>query len=411
MELKNKPNIIGEKKAYLPLAIGIYLNYAILGMATIIISQYGNQFQLLWHTDVKGISTVISMIGIGRLLTILFAGFLSDSLGRKVTMLIGMITQIIFLLGLFLSTNLISDCIIALFMGATNSFGDTSSYPALTDAFKNHAASMNSLVKAAMSIAQFILPFVVAAQPNAKITLITMVTIIILDIVLIGLANFAPQTLVQQHPSKKFKKVARPTTSVKTKTSQPSMLIDGSLLIIVGFTLSFTFYIFSQYAPNFGSNVLKLGINSSKSLISWYAMASLISVFVTSSLVTHIKPIKLIFIYTLISFLALLQMIIIRSADGARLTAIAIGFFAAGGIWQLGLTLLSQYFPTEKGKVTGYYSFATALTFFVGPLVSSFIIDDTAAGVLHVFEIDTVITLLSLIIISILMIRNRKFSL
>jgi len=103
-------------------------------------------------------------------------------------------------------------------------------------------------------------------------------------------------------------------------------------------------------------------------------------------------------------------MVVIPSADGARLTAIAIGFFAAGGIWQLGLTLLSQYFPAEKGKVTGYYSFATALTFFVGPLVSSFIIDDTAVSVLHVFEIDTGVTLLSLVIVIILMIRNRKFS-
>ena len=74
------------------------------------------------------------------------------------------------------------------------------------------------------------------------------------------------------------------------------------------------------------------------------------------------------------------------------------------------LKTLARILPAEKGKVTGYYSFATALTFFVGPLVSSFIIDDTAVSVLHVFEIDTGVTLLSLVIVIILMIRNRKFS-
>ncbi|MFM9596877.1 MFS transporter, partial [Streptomyces scabiei] len=125
---------------------------------------------------------------------------------------------------------------------------------------------------------------------------------------------------------------------------------------------------------------------------------------------TRIKPIKLIFFYTLVSFLSLLQMVLVPSAIGARLAAVAIGFFAAGGIWQLGLTLLSQYFPAEKGKVTGYYSFATALTFFVGPLVSSFIIDETATSVLRVFKIDTAVTLLSLVIVIVLMLRNRKFS-
>ncbi|BDZ30149.1 MFS transporter [Lactiplantibacillus sp. WILCCON 0030] len=404
MELKEKQPMTMKHRTYLPLATGIYLNYAILGMATIIISQYGTQFQALWHTDMKGLSTVIAMIGIGRLLTILVAGYLSDRLGRRKTMLIGMLAQILFLLGLVFSTNLISACVAALFMGATNSFGDTSSYPALTDAFKENAASMNSLVKAAMSLAQFALPFIVAVQPNAKFTLIVMVVIMALDIALIGMTRFAPQTL-KSAPTQAPEKVA-----VKSG-AQPSMLIDGSLLIVVGFTLSFTFYVFSQYAPNFGSSVLHMSANGAKSLISWYAMASLISVFITSSLVTRLKPIKLIFTYTLISFLGLVQMVTFPNADGARLTAVLIGFFAAGGIWQLGLTLLSQYFPAEKGKVTGYYSFATSLTFFVGPLVSSLIIDDTAASVLHVFEIDTGVTLFSLIIIIILFIRNRKFDL
>jgi len=405
MEIKEKQVVTMKHKQYLPLALGIYINYAILGMATIIVSQYGTQFQALWHTDLKGISTVIAMIGVGRLLTILVAGYLSDRLGRKRTMLIGMVAQIVFLAGLLLSTNLISACVAALFMGVTNSFGDTASYPALTDAFQDQAASMNSLVKAAMSLAQFVLPFIVAAEPSSKTTLIAMVVIMVLDIGLIAMAAFAPQPVISKTTIK------QPAADVERTTGpKPSMLIDGSLLIIIGFTLSFTFYIFSQYAPNFGSSVLKLGANTAKSLISWYASASLISVFITSSLVTKVKPIKLIFVYTLVSFLALLQMVMIPSADGARLTAIVIGFFAAGGIWQLGLTLLSQYFPAQKGKVTGYYSFATALTFFVGPLVSSFIINETAVSVLHVFQIDTAVTLISLVIVIVLMVRNRRFN-
>jgi len=405
MEIKEKQVVTMKRKQYLPLALGIYINYAILGMATIIVSQYGTQFQALWHTDLKGISTVIAMIGVGRLLTILVAGYLSDRLGRKRTMLIGMVAQIVFLVGLLFSTNLISACVAALFMGVTNSFGDTASYPALTDAFQDQAASMNSLVKAAMSLAQFVLPFIVAAEPNSKMTLIAMVVIMVLDIGLIAMAAFAPQPVISKATAK------QPVAEVEqTAGPKPSMLIDGSLLIIIGFTLSFTFYIFSQYAPNFGSSVLKLGANTAKSLISWYASASLVSVFITSSLVTKVKPIKLIFVYTLVSFLALLQMVMIPSAAGARLTAIVIGFFAAGGIWQLGLTLLSQYFPAQKGKVTGYYSFATALTFFVGPLVSSFIINETAVSVLHVFQIDTAVTLISLVIVIVLMVRNRRFN-
>ena len=57
------------------------------------------------------------------------------------------------------------------------------------------------------------------------------------------------------------------------------MAIDGSLIIALGFTICFTFYVFSQYIPNFGINVLGVAPATAKTLLSWYAMSSMISVF------------------------------------------------------------------------------------------------------------------------------------
>ncbi|MFD0898109.1 MFS transporter [Loigolactobacillus binensis] len=392
------------KKRFIPLAAGIYVNYAILGMATIIISQYSSNFQRLWHTNVAGISTVIAMIGIGRLVTVLFAGALSDRLGRKPTMLVGMGATIVFLLGLAFSTDLIMAAIFALFLGVTNSFDDASSYPALTDAFGSHAASMNSLNKAAMSLAQFVLPFIVALVPDAKFTLVVMALVIVVDILCIIKITFAPQTAKPAPAKQTATPAAQPLTQNK-----PSMAIDGSALIVLGFTISFTFYIYSQYVPNFGITVLGLNSDVAKGLISWYASSSLISVFITSILVTKIRPLHLVLYYSTISLVFLLLLVVAPSLLVLRMTSIVIGFFAAGGIWQLGLTVLTQYFPLQKGKVTGYYSFATALTYFVGPFVSSFIINDTAASVLRVFQIDVVVTLIGVAIVIGVLLRNRQY--
>lgn len=392
---------LNAKTSYIKLALGIYLNYAILGMAAIIISQYSSQFQQIWHTNLKGISLVISLIGIGRLLVILFAGYLSDKLGRKNTMLIGMAAEIIFLIGLINSPNLIMACISALFMGVANSFGDTSSYPALADAFNERSASMNSLVKAAMSVAQFSLPFIVTAVPNVKLTIVTMITFVVIGMFIVKTSAFAPQEITRQVSQKPEKK--------QYNNYGPKMHIDGIMLISLGFTLSFTFYIFSQYAPIFGTTVLNLDQNIAKTLISWYALASLVSVFITSLLVTKVKSMYFIFIYTFMSVIALGIMLTVRTLLAAQISSLLIGFFAAGGIWQLGLSILTNYFPKEKGKVTGYYSFATSLTFFVGPFVSSFVINDTAQSIMKVFKMNAFVTLISVIIVLIVLVRNRHY--
>lgn len=391
-----------KKSNYANVAATVYLNYAVVGMATIIISQYSSYFQQAWNTDVKGVSTVLSLVGVGRLITILFAGIISDKIGRKKTMIIAMVTDIIFLLGAAFSHNLMMACIAALFFGATNTFGDTSGYPAITEAFPKNAATMNSLVKAAMSLAQFVFPFWVATVHDARLTIFALVAVLVIDIIWVSMTQFAPQASNKKDP------VA--PQEVVTTSQGPKMAIDGVLLIFLGFSISFTFYVFSQYAPYFGSNVLQVGQETSKTLISWYAMASMISVFITAALVTKIKPLVIVAIYSLLSTIGLAFMVLAPSLTSARVASVAIGFFGAGGIWQLGLAVLTKYFPHGHGKLTSYYSLMASTTYFLGPLISSFIINDTAQSVLTVFWIDTVITAASVVVSVILLYRKRKYN-
>lgn len=404
--MENEGTKVASKQRYGSLATAIYINYAILSIAQILISQYSSRFQLMWQTDLKGISTVISMMGIGRLLTILFAGDFSDRFGRKPVLIIGMFANFVFLAGLMFSTNMIMAAVFSLFLGFANSFDDAAAYPALSEAFSSKSASMSSLVKAAMSLAQFILPFVVATIPNATVTLAILTIVILADIILIFTSKFA----AQNEPAKDKKSVdSQVMDDEEASRNHPSMKIDGISLISLGFTISFTFYVYTQYIPNFGSSVLNLSDVAAKSLMSWYAIFSLISVFITTVLVTKIKPIYLVIFYPFISLVFLVLMVLFPSEIMAKLTSAVIGFFAAGGVWQLGLAVLTQYFPQKKGKVTGYYSFAAALTYFVGPFVSSFIINATAISVLKVFWIDIAVTMVGVLLALFVQLRNKKY--
>lgn len=396
------------RKRHASLATAIYINYAILSMAQIIISQYSSRFQAMWSTDLHGISTVISMMGIGRIITILFAGDFSDRFGRKPVLIVGMIVNAVFLTGLMFSSSMLMAAIFSLFLGFANSFDDAAAYPALSEAFPAKSASMNSLVKAAMSLAQFVLPFIVAVIPNASVTLGILAVVVVIDLVMIIMSRFAPQDTVPESPAEKAeeKVIAQENDG---KANKPKMKVDGIGLISLGFTISFTFYVYTQYIPNFGTSVLGLSDVAAKSLMSWYAIFSLISVFVTTILVTKIKPIILVILYPLIALAFLVLMIVFPSPMMARVTSAVVGFFAAGGVWQLGLAVLTQYFPQKKGKVTGYYSFAAALTYFVGPFISSFIISTTAASVLQVFWIDAFVTLVGVAIAVFVQLRNKKY--
>ncbi|APX71828.1 MFS transporter [Companilactobacillus allii] len=403
-----------QTKEYKPslIAATIYFNYFVWGSSILIVSQYSRQFMRLWNTDVKGISTVIAMVGIGHLVTVIFAGWMSDRFGRKNTMIIGLIANIIFLMGLIMSRNIYMACFFTLFLGAANSFDDSGAYPALTEAFPTKAASMNSLVKACMSLSQTLLPFIVAAIPSVSIVLPIMSLLLFLDIVTIGVIKFNKDrsNIVKDTESIKSNvEDVSARTSKAIKGNLPKMSIDGVGLIIVGFTISFTFYMYSQYIPHFGVTVLKLSEAASKELVSWYALSSLISVFVTSVIIRKAHPYRVMMFYSTISGIFLILMITFPGYLLVKVTSIVIGFFAAGGIWQVGLTIISQYFPDKKGKVTGYYSFAAALTYFVGPFISTFIIDETAQSMIRVFTIDATVTIVGILVMMFLAFRAHKY--
>lgn len=394
-----------KKQHYVGAAASVYLNYAVVGAATIFISQYRQVLAKAWNASDTAISIVMAMVGLGRIITILFAGAISDKIGRKKTLLIALISDIIFLLGAAYANNVWVAGIAAIFFGATNSFGDTAGYPALADAFPDKTATMNSFVKAAMQVMQMLFPFWVKLIKSPKVTAVVLAIVLLIDIVITLKAAYAPQ-LKEEKSNEKDETVATEDNSAE----KPKLAVDGVMIITLGFTLCFSFYIFSLYAPYYGQYVLKQSAVNANQLVSWYSIASLISVFVTSALVTKVKRLNLILVYQIITAIGLLMMVLIPSEAIGALGAFLVGFFAAGGVWQVGLSVLTSYFPQNHGKITSYYSFAPAVVYFVAPLVAAFVLKANATSTLAVFWITAIITIISVVLAFILIQRNRKFN-
>ena len=96
-------------KKYLPSVVILYLNYFIHGIGCSLLSQQVVKEMLAaqWGVgDVMTVTAVAAALGLGRLVSFPFAGPLSDKLGRRISVLIGAASYVIFFIGIVFSPNI-----------------------------------------------------------------------------------------------------------------------------------------------------------------------------------------------------------------------------------------------------------------------------------------------------------------
>ena len=92
------------KNSYLSTSIGLYINYFVYGMALIIIALNIDFLSVKWEITTAGVAAVVSSFGIGKLISVLFTGRISDRYGRKVAIVLGIFLYLVFLLGNFMES-------------------------------------------------------------------------------------------------------------------------------------------------------------------------------------------------------------------------------------------------------------------------------------------------------------------
>lgn len=96
-------------KKYLPRVVILYLNYFIHGIGCSLLSQQVVKEMLAaqWGVgDVMTVTAVAAALGLGRLVSFPFAGPLSDKLRRRISVLIGAASYVIFFIGIAFSPNI-----------------------------------------------------------------------------------------------------------------------------------------------------------------------------------------------------------------------------------------------------------------------------------------------------------------
>ncbi|MFS9434055.1 MFS transporter [Citrobacter sp. C348] len=377
----------------------IYLSYFLHGISVITLAQNMTSLAEKFSTDNAGIAYLISGIGLGRLVSILFFGVLSDKFGRRAIILLGVILYMLFFFGIPASPNLMIAFILAICVGVANSALDTGGYPALMECFPKASGSAVILVKAMVSFGQMLYPLVVSTMLLNHIWYgyaVIVPGILFVVITLMLLKSRFPSQVVDAGVAKDLPQM----------NSKPLVWLEGVASVMFGVAAFSTFYVIVVWMPKYAMAFAGMAEADALKTISYYSMGSLVCVFIFAVLLKKlVRPIWANVFNAGLATITAAVIYLYPSPLVCNAGSFLIGFSAAGGILQLGVSVMSEFFPKSKAKVTSVYMMMGGVANFIIPLITGYL---SNIGLQYIILLDLVFALLAFITAIIVFIRYYR---
>ena len=339
-------------KKYKPTAGFLYFGTIMMGISMSILAQYKGDFATLWHTDLSGVLNVIGAAGLGGIIAALITGRLSDKFGRKISAIIGNVIQSIYYFGLLLSPNVTTAYIVAAIGGGLgNGFINAGSSPTLIEIFPKNGSVANLMTKFMINVGQFLLPlFILAANSTGIGYRGVFITAGIVYLVLALIMAFLPFP----QPGEDVKGSSKQEKSGKKKVS-----LGTVALVLIGYTSTAVFFL---WLNTYQELAVQYGVKQPSILQSIYAVAAAVSVLITSAIVKKgVKESTILTWYPVLSACSLLLALVVRQSFILYIVSALIGFFAAGGLFQLAAALLAKMYPELKATAMAAAGFRSML--------------------------------------------------
>lgn len=377
-------------KKYLFAIATVYMCYLTHGVQAIIFSQNQVNFYTQWgFTDATAgaaaVSLAITWTGVGKFVSVWIGGEISDRIGRKIPAVLGGVLYIISFVIMLVTDNATVACVAGFLSGvATSGFWDGALYPAVAEASPRYSASTTIGIKAVISVSGIIYP-IFAAMNSGDSWHINIWIPIVMSIIATVFAILTPFV----YDDERKEKVEDDASGVKNaaeaeiQAAKDAMLqqptaMTNFVTLFFGFVIMFIMYGAQQYSKSFGINNLGLDEVAAAGMTSIYTAGSIIAVLFWAWMMGKLRwaPIKVILIDAILAAGALALVILalpLGLGAGVVYVAIAVlGFGAAGGMLQTGVTLRQMMCPGPRGRNVGmYYTFMGAASVFLPFIVSA----------------------------------------
>ncbi len=384
------------KNKYLSTGIGLYFNYIIHGVGTIILAQNTEFLAVKWGVNTSVVLWVISALGLGRIFSMMFSGALSDRFGRKPFVLLGIVTYISFFLGVLYSPKPAIGFVFAFLGGIANAFLDTGTYPALIEAFPKRSGVASMLVGFAVSWGQFLYPillaFLVAKQLWLGYSFIIPALFIGLNAIYIKTKKFPDIIYEGKTDIGKDIKIKERNGKVKW--------YDIVTFSLYSYFCQATSYIVVNWLAEYSSEIAGVTIANSRMIMSLYGLGAILCVPLTYKLEDYFKDDSSISLfYTAASVIGVILLLTFSTPLMCATFAMIIGIACEGGVMQLVLTIMTRFFPQSKGRCTGLYYSLSGLATFSVPIITGQLIKYGLQSIMILDLIAAIIALILAIII------------
>lgn len=343
-------------KKYLPSVVILYLNYFIHGIGASILSQQVVKELLAeqWGTgDVMGVTAIAAALGLGRLISLPFAGPLSDKLGRRISVIIGCMSYVIFFVGIAFSPNTQVAYLAAILGGIANSFLDTATYPAVAEIINKYTGIATMGIKFFVSVSQLLMPFFLGVVAGTSMSYLTLPLVAGIAIAVLGvLSIFAPFPTIEGTGK---------SESFFNNLKNANFSLESIALILIGFTSTATFQLWLNCAQTFGKEVAGIASEEVSVMQTYYSAGTMVALVVTSILITKFKQVRFLAIYPAISTVMLVLVYVTKTPFICYVGAFVIGYAAAGGVLQMATAVVNDLFPKIKGTITSLVMIASSL--------------------------------------------------
>lgn len=371
------------KKYFLTLVV-VYLAYLTHGIQAIVLSQNMDNLAVQWGTDSAGVLQAIAYTGLAKFVTVWICGEISDKIGRRPMAVIGAICYVVFFGGCLMTTNFTVACILAFLAGAATSFFDGSLYAAAQESWIKAPGAATILIKGFISISGLIYPMLVVAlrAQGGSAWRVGLILPVVMSVILLIVAIVAPYSYDEELKEKKAAGTVETKEKGKLdadaqyaadrfKVPAPKWLVVP--LAIMGFINMATMYSAQQLLTRYGLTYCKMSDVASAGLTSLYTAGSLAAVLIWAFAMAKFRwrTLKILIIDLCGSIVFYALVILTHSTVVVQLASFAIGFFAAGGALQCGVTLINEFHPGPKGRNLGIYYTMMGLAGYVMPVIAS----------------------------------------
>lgn len=371
------------KKYFLTLAV-VYLAYLTHGIQAIVLSQNSAHFAEQWGTDAAGVTAVIAYTGLAKFITVWICGEISDKLGRKIMAMIGALMYVVAFFGVLTTHSIGVAGVCAFLMGAATSFFDGSLYAAAQESWIKAPGAATILIKGFISVSGIIYPLLVAylSGLGGSAWRVGIIIPVVMSAILCVIAFIAPYSYDEELKEKRAAGTVEKKDGSKLdadaqyaanrfKIPAPKWLVVP--LAIMGFINMSTMYSAQQFLKLYGQSYCGMSEMKAASLASLYTVGSLAAVIIWAVALAALRwrTLQVLIIDLCGSIIFYALVVTVKSQAVVQAACVGIGFFAAGGALQCGVTLINEFHPGPKGRNLGIYYTMMGLSGYVMPVIAS----------------------------------------